>query len=151
MAIGSFALKKSVAGIEAGRPCNQNPSSSPTRFPLKLKLLQQTKTTKLPIEFHSNPLHTLNILPFAPFSCSVSVLFHWLDPSTTPLYISLSPFIFMCLLIMNLTTKSGLSKIYSIFQNLSKKLGYISSVNQKWGCFCFCFCFCFVLFCFVSL
>lgn len=45
---------------------------------------------------------------------------------------------------MNLTTKSGLSKIYSIFQNLSKKLGYISSVNQKWGCFCFCFCFCFV-------
>ncbi|XP_038879110.1 extracellular ribonuclease-like isoform X2 [Benincasa hispida] len=79
MAIDSVALRKSVAGIEAGRPFNQNPSSSPTRFHLKLKfpLLSQTKSTKLPIEFHSNPLHTLNILPFARLSCSVSLLFRW--------------------------------------------------------------------------
>ncbi|XP_031738395.1 uncharacterized protein LOC101223221 isoform X2 [Cucumis sativus] len=76
-AIGSSAPRKLVAGIEASHPCNQNPSSLPTRFPFKLKLflLSQTKFTNLLVEFHSNPLHTLNILPFARLSCSVSALF----------------------------------------------------------------------------
>lgn len=81
-AIRSSAPRKLVAGIEAGRPCNQNPSPSPTRFPFKLNffLLSQTKFTNLLVEFHSNPLHTLNILPFARLSCYVSALFDWLGP-----------------------------------------------------------------------
>ncbi|KGN65510.1 uncharacterized protein LOC101223221 isoform X1 [Cucumis sativus] len=97
-AIGSSAPRKLVAGIEASHPCNQNPSSLPTRFPFKLKLflLSQTKFTNLLVEFHSNPLHTLNILPFARLSCSVSALFAWDSWRWAAQFISYQLF-FLCL------------------------------------------------------
>ncbi|XP_023531884.1 uncharacterized protein LOC111794012 isoform X2 [Cucurbita pepo subsp. pepo] len=83
MTIGSFSLRKLVSGIETQRPCNLESSSTPSRFQLKsvskskFPLVPQTKSTKLRIEFHSKPLHSLNKLPFMRVRCSVSALFHW--------------------------------------------------------------------------
>ncbi|XP_022931412.1 uncharacterized protein LOC111437594 isoform X2 [Cucurbita moschata] len=85
MTIDSLSLRKLVSGIETQRPCNLESSSTPSRFQLKsisiskskFPSVPQTKSTKLRIEFHSKPHHSLNKLPFMRVRCSVSALFHW--------------------------------------------------------------------------
>ncbi|XP_022134931.1 uncharacterized protein LOC111007064 isoform X2 [Momordica charantia] len=81
MAIDSFSPTKSVAGIEAQRPCNQESSSTPSRLQLKPKSkfpsVSETKSTNLRIDFHHKLLNKLNVLPFMRVCCSVSALFDW--------------------------------------------------------------------------